>query len=261
MAANACDSCDWREVLRQYNAGELSTTRSSRLLDHEIRVSVLCDANRPVDVDDVFQKIVETETEFVELFGILQDPRQGAVPNDEVDTTILEVVVGICDYGGGIDDCVMYTLCAEDWGWGGCGVSTGKALSNTPREAMHTAFVPQLPEGEYWWNDSNIYKNLQHEYTHLLDYTYIRVNTDRGVNTDWWVEGLPQFIQWRILKDDLSWHRGNNNATMLDVFMHRANTRDYYDGMRMFAYLSENSTWLLEGIRTLMQSGVYTSAE
>ena len=178
---NACDSCDWKEVIEQYKTGELSTTRSSRLFDHEIRVSVLCDVNRPVDVDDVFTKLDETEMELLELFGRLLDRSQGVVTADDGETVtpkVLEVVVGICDYGDGVDDCVMWTLCAYEWGWN-CGVASGQAWPNTPNDATHTAFVPQLPDGVYWWNDENIYKNLQHEFTHLLDFTYLRPTLDR----------------------------------------------------------------------------------
>ena len=263
---DVCASCDWQEVVRQYQADELSTTRPSRLFDHEIRVSVFCDANRPVDIEDVFEKLAATEAEFDATFGRAIDPIDGINPGEGIDAEasphVLEVVVGICDYdyGAGVDDCTMYMLCTEEWGWR-CSPGSGQAFRNTPNDATHTAFVPYFPEGSFWWTEGNRYGNLQHEFTHLLDYTYLRVDNGRGPDTRWWVEGLAQYIQWRQLNDRLSWNRGNDEATLLGVLTNHQETNEYYDGMRVFAYLTENAPWLLERAANAVRTGVYVSPD
>lgn len=254
---NACDSCDWRELAEQYRAGKLSTTRESRLFDHQIRVSTFCDMDRPVDIEDVFMKLDAVEEEFSMLFGRSINRSDGL--NREGRPLVLEVVVGICDYGDGVDDCSMYMLCSQALDLGGCDPSTGQAYRNSPNEATHIAFVPYLPYGEFWWIWGNRYGNLQHEFTHLLDFSYVRVDDRRGPDTDWWVEGLAQYVQWKQLNDRLSWDRGNDRASMLEVFTHRRNTTDYYDGMRVFAYLSDNAPWLLERAANALRVGVYDS--
>lgn len=247
---DACDSCPWEETLEQYQAGELSTVRPSEIFDHSIRVSVVCDVGRPIDVDDVFEKITATERTFQRMFDRSIEPQDG----DEV---MLEVITGICDYGNGVDDCVMYTVCREGGIGGGCAVSSGQAHANAGGVATHATFVPWLPEGTWWWAEGNRYANLQHEFAHLLDYTYLRKDAYRGTDLNWWVEGVPQFIQWTILKDRLSWDRGNDDARLLETFTHRWNTSDYYDGMRAIAYLEANAPYLLEAIATEVRGGIY----
>lgn len=255
----ACDSCDWRTEVGAYVAGELSTTRESSLFHHQIKVSVVCDANRPVDVNDVFEKLERTETVFAEQFKNVIDYRDG-IDDDRI-PLILEIVVGICDYYDDIDDCVMYTICEQEWGWSGCGMSTGKAFRNTPNDSTRTAFVPFNEEGKYWWVEGNRYANLQHEFTHLLDYTYLDVDWRSGPDTAWWTEGLAQFVQWRILNDRASWTRGNDAANLLDVLSGRPNANQYYDGMRVFAYLSEYSPWFLDELAEVMREGTYKTPD
>ena len=258
---NACDSCPWEETLKKYKAGELSTTRSSTVFRHNIRVSVVCDRNRPIDVDDVFEKIAEVEQFVFDLFDEIINIEDGI-------NNTLEVIAGICDYngglsGGGIDDCNMYEVCRLAGVGGGCNsLPTGKAFFNRGNNATHTAFIPWLPENEWWWSRENRYGNLQHEFTHLLDYTYFRRDNKRGADSNWWVEGLAQFVQWRTLENDMvSWRRGNDRATMLDVFMHRGNSSDYYDGMRMFSFMAQVAPWMLKAIADNMRSGIYRSAD
>ena len=268
---DACDSCDAQEVRRQYDEGELSTTRESRLFDHEVRVSVYCDANRPIDVDDVFMKIDATEEKFYDLFRRVIDLEDGLVlsedsedpMNEESGTPkLLEVVIGICDYDeeAGLDDCAMYPLCTSKFG-SSCNVVNGQAFRNSPGEATHITYVPYLPEGNYYWVEGNRYSNLLHEFTHLMDYAYFRVAGPRDPDTRWWVEGLAQYVQWLQLHDQISWDRGNDEATILDVLTSRSHTSDYYDGLRIFAYLAENSPWLMERAAISMRAGVYTSPE
>lgn len=251
---SACDSCPWEETLADYEAGELSTIRESDVFEHSIRVSVVCDVDRPVNIDDVYEKISETEQMFYEFL-------EPVIHIEDGNEVMLEVITGICDYGGGIDDCVMYTVCREGGIGSGCDVSSGQAFANSGGVATHTTFVPFLPEGTFWWIEGNRYGNLQHEFTHLLDYTYLRVDAQRGTDLDWWVEGLPQFIQWKILNDRLSWDRGNDNARLLEIFTHRWNTNDYYDGMRVFAFLHSNTPYWLQILASDVRDGIYRSAE
>ena len=263
---SACDSCDWESELERYREGELSTTRASTVFDHDIRVTVFCDGGRPVDVDDVFSNLAAAETVFGELLGRAVDREDGVDrPDDPEEDAVphaLEIVIGICDVGDGVDDCAMYELCRSGIG-DGCDPVSGQAFRDTvaANGSAHTAFVPWLPEEAFWWVEGNRYGNLQHEFAHLLDFQYIRKHSRRGANTNWWVEGLAQYVQWSILEDDLSWDRGNGSATMLDVFTYARNVRDYYDGMRMFAFLAEYDAWLLEKLAEIVKSGVYDSPE
>ena len=251
--STACDSCPWEQTLTQYRTGKLSTARSSTVFSHSIRVSVVCDTNRTVDVNDVFEKIEATERLVANMFESVIDRTDGV-------DVILEVITGICDYGGGIDDCNMYTICT-DKGLG-CDVSAGQGFANVSGEATHLAFVPFLPKDKWWWSPENRYANLQHEFTHLLDYTYFRKRSKRGPNTHWWVEGLAQYVQWKLLENDtLSWHRGNDNATLLDVFTYQDNQSDYYDGMRVFSYLDRSAPWLLEAVAYEITSDVYSHTD
>lgn len=252
--SDACDSCPWEETLALYKSGELSETRKSQVFDHHIRVSVVCDVDRPVDVDDVFSKVEETERTVERLFPGSIERLDGL--NQEGEPKILEVVTGICDYGGSVDDCVMYTVCASG-PRRGCDVSSGQAFANADDNSTHITFVPWLAENDWWWTPGNRYGNLQHEFTHLLDYTYFRVHGERGHDLSWWVEGFPQFIQNQILNDSLSWRRGNDSAYLLGIFTHRDNTSDYYDGMRVVWYLSERAPWLMHGIAAGIREGIY----
>ncbi len=255
---DACDSCPWEDVLADYKAGELSTIRESEVFDHDIRVSVVCDVNRTVDVDDVYEKIAVAEQKFDEIFGsvLSRDDGLGRANRPK----ILEIVTGICDYGGGIDDCVLYTVCRDVTG-GSCSVSNGIAYFNSGGVASHIAFVPYLPEGKFWWVDGNRYGNLQHEFAHLLDFTYFRIDGQSGKDLDWWIEGMPQLIQWEILNDQLSWGRGNDRARLLDIFTHRWNTNNYYDGMRVLAYFKERAPWLVQAVASEIRSGIYTHSD
>ncbi len=250
---SACDSCPWQETLDKYQAGELSTIRKSEVFDHSISVSVVCDENRTVDVDDVFEKLDETERLFYDIF-------KSAIGLDDGNDSTLEVITGICDVSGAVDDCVMYTVCQETEIGSTCDVSSGLSFANSDGVATHTTYVPYLPEGAFWWIEGNRYGNLQHEFTHLLDYTYLRVDTQRGTDLDWWVEGLPQFIQWKILNDRLSWDRGNDSARLLEIFTHRWNTNDYYDGMRVFAYLHSYAPYWLDVLAGDVKAGIYSDA-
>lgn len=250
----ACDSCPWKETLASYQAGELSTLRDSEVFNHTIRVSVVCDVDRRVDVNDVFEKVTETELMFKDVFG-------DSITEDNGDDVMLEVLTGICDYYDEIDDCNLYPVCREGGVGYGCDPHSGQSFADSGGVATHAAIVPWLPEGTYWWVRGNRYGNLQHEFTHLLDYTYMRTDNQRGTDLDWWVEGMPQFIQWKILKDQLSWDRGNDDARLKDIFTHRSNTRDYYDGMRVFAYLHRHAPYWLEVLAGDVQQGIYRNAD
>lgn len=155
----------------------------------------------------------------------------------------LNVVVGICDVGDGVDDCAMRELCVAE-GWYGCDLGRGIAY----RDALegHWLFTPWLPEGRVWWNDTNRYGSLHHEHTDLLDFTYTRPERRDGPDSLWWVEGLPQYIQSLVLAETVSWRRGDYDATLLDVFTYQDNASEYYEGMRVFAYLAERDPWTLE---------------
>lgn len=255
---DACDSCPWEETLAQYQAGELSETRESEVFGHQIRVSIVCDVNRPVDIEDVYTKIGEVERNFDELFG------PAIIRKDSIDEDgnpkVLEVVTGICDYEDGVDDCVMYAVC-ESGPRLGCGVSSGQAFANASDTSTHITFVPYFREGRYWWVRGNRYGNLQHEYAHLLDYTFFRQHSERGNDLNWWREGFPQFAQNQILDDDLSWQRGNDGVHLLEIFTHRYNTSDYYDGMRVMWYLAENAPWQLQNIASEIRSGIYDTPD
>ena len=254
---NTCDSCPWEDTFEKYKNGELSITRNSEVFEHAIRVSVACDANRPIDVDDVFEKIEQTERVFRDVFG-------SAIQHGDGEGFVLEIITGICDYeeGGHLstdvtDDCNMYELCNQ-LGGNGCSVTSGQAFARLQGEHSHTAFVPYFKEGKYWWVEGNRYANLQHEFTHLLDFTYLR-GDDRGTEVNWWIEGLPQFIQWKILNDELSWNRGNDEAHVLEIFMDRWNVSNYYDGMRIIALLERYSPSLLGEIAKEIRDGVYST--
>lgn len=41
--SDACDRCDWKDVLEKYETGDLSVTRESEVFDHLLHVSVVYD--------------------------------------------------------------------------------------------------------------------------------------------------------------------------------------------------------------------------
>ena len=251
---DACDSCPWEETLAEYRAGNLSEVRKSKVFDHQIRVSVVCDRNRPVDVEDVYDKVEETERMFMDVFG-------DVVEREDGDGILLEVIVGICDYYDLVDDCNMYEVCNIGLDRPECNPAFGQTFANSGGLADHVAFVPYFEEGTFWWTDGNRYGNLQWGMAHLLDYTYILSPSQRGSDTEWWVHGMPQFIQWKILNDSLSWNRGNNNIGMLEGFTDRWNTMNKYDSMRVIAYLNSLAPSLLEEIIKDMRNGIISDAE
>ena len=247
---DACDSCPWKETIAEYQAGNLSEIRDSKVLNHQIRVSVVCDVNRSVDIEDVFDKVDETEWVFNGVFGDF-------VEHDDGDGVLLEVIVGICDYYGLVDDCNMYEVCNTALDRLGCEPDLGQSFANMDGLVDHVAFIPYAEEGKYHYIEGNRWVNLHHEVAHLLDYTYIRRDNERRTDSDWWVEGMAQFVQWKILNDSLSWNRGNNNAQMMEIFAHRENTRDYYDGLRIIAYLDSFAPNLLEEVVKDLRNGIY----
>lgn len=251
---SACDSCPWEQSVDQYLDGELSTLRESKVFDHTIRVSVVCDVGRPISVDDVFEKINETELVFKDLFG-------NSIKENDGEGVMLEILTGICDYYDDVDDCNLYEVCVRAGIGSGCDLSSGLAYANAGGIATHAAFAPYLPEGDWWWAPGNQYKNLQHEFAHLLDFTYMRNDYQGGYDLDWWIEGMPQFIQWKILNDSLSWDRGNNEARLLEIFTHRWNTTNYYDGMRVFAFLENSAPRWLDLLAEDVQRGIYSNNE
>ncbi|MCY4096201.1 MAG: hypothetical protein OXG05_13865 [Gammaproteobacteria bacterium] len=254
---DTCDTCAWRDVLAQYQTGALSDTRESEVYGHRIRVSVACDTGRSVDVDDVFDKISETERFFDQIFGAVIESEDGI--HADTRPKVLEIITGICDYdeSEGLDDCVMYEICRTGGIGSNCDVSQGSAFHNAGGTATHTAFVPYLPEDTWWWSPGNRYGNLQHEFAHLLDYTYIRKNGENGNDLDWWIEGMPQFIQWKILNERISWGRGHDGVRLLETFTHRWNTSNYYDGMRVISYLHDNAPHMLETVAMDIGNGIY----
>ena len=168
LLANAENSCDSAELIRQYDAGELSTTRDSTLFDHQIRVTRFCDEGRPIDIEDVFAQIDATETTFHDLFGrsiILTD---GTDRNGSPLT--LEVLVGICERDGDEVDCAIGDFCSVRLGWtsdricqdfGGRSYPNARnAVTNRPHSAAHLAVVPWLAEGESMWVVTNRYANF-----------------------------------------------------------------------------------------------------
>lgn len=271
LLANADNSCDSAELIRQYDAGELSITRDSTLFQHKIRVTRFCDAGRPVDIEDLFAQIDATETKFHELFGRSISFGDGKDQDDV--PLILEVLIGICEVDDGAVDCAIGDFCSVKLGWTSdriCQDFAGRSYNrprndNTrePHTAAHLAVVPWLAEGKPVWVKTNRYGNLHHEYTHLLDFTYIRVEAGyghHGWDSWWWVEGLAQYIQWKILGDDISWIRGNDKATLIGSMTGQEGTRTYYDGMRVIAYLAEHAPWQLERAAFALRSGVYSTA-
>lgn len=261
---SACDSCDADNLTHQYSLGALSETRASAVFDHEIRVTVFCDANRPVDVEDVFAQLRRTEEEFMSLFGRSLDRADGLV--DDEQPRVQEVVVGICDMDDTVDDCAMYALCRDGLHLSGCALTAGSTWqglrpTRTREVAGHLSFVPWLPEDVSWWSEGNRYGNLHHEYAHVLDYTYTRYDPRLGKDSLWWVEGLAQYIQSVVLDETISWRRGNYHATLLETFTNRGNTDEYYEGLRVFAYLRENDPWTLERMVDVVKSGIYLAPE
>ena len=253
--SDACDRCDWKDVLEKYEAGDLSVTRESEVFDHSIRVSVVCDKDRPVDVDDVFKKLTETEMKIASYF-------ESAIDKDDGNEKVLEIITGVCDYEPGVvDDCTMHMICKEAGIGSGCNTAYGIAYAYSDNDATHTAFSPILPENLWVWVPGNRYHNLQHEFSHLLDFTYFRVDVRRGNDLNWWIEGMPQFIQWQILNDRTSWQRGNNDAHMLEIFSDRWNVSNYYDGMRIFAFLDIEAPWLLDEVARNVRNGIYANPD
>ena len=252
-----CDSCDAADLVDRYNRGELTETRASTVFDHKVSVTVFCDDNRPVNVEDVFAQISRAENEFMALLGRSIDRADGF--RDSGRPRVQEVVVGICDtawtWGG--DDCAMHKLCVDEE-WVGCDIGPGRAHRGDD-VWDNKAWIPWLPDGRSFWVEGNRYSNLHHEYAHMLDFTYVRQDWRLASNTYWWSEGMPQYIQMVLLGETESWRRSNYDASLLDVFTFRADP--YYDGMRVFAYLREHDPWTLERIADVVKSGVYAATE
>ena len=101
------------------------------------------------------------------------------------------------------------------------------------------------------------YINLQHEFVHLLDYIYFRSDFRRGADIGWWIEGLPQYIQWQALGESISWDRGNDWATLYQIFRgDTASVSYYYDGMRAIAFLHQHAPNTLIQLATDIHEGV-----
>lgn len=247
---SACDRCPWEETLAAYQSGSLSTVRKSKIFNHVLRVSVVCDVGRPVDIEDLYEKIHATERVFESVLG-------KTIRKEDGIGVVLEVISGVCDVDDEMDDCVAYTVCREGGVGYGCDVSSGQSFMHSGGVATHAAIVPYLPKDTWWWIPSNRYANLQHEFSHILDYTYFKNYREREKDTNWWVEGLPQYMQSKVLKDQLSWDRGNDEAGLQEIFDHSSNTSDYYDGMRVFAFLDTYHPHLLDVLARQVQAGVY----
>ena len=151
----------------------------------------------------------------------------------------------------------MYLLC-RNVGLPGCELVTG--ISYRDSDIGPVSFVPWLPDGITWWSPTSRYGNLHHEWVHLLDYTYLRRETYKGPDLEWWVDGLPQYIQAVVLRESESWRRANFKARLLDVFTGQYNADPYYDGMRVFAFLREHDHWTLARLANSVKYGIYGSA-
>lgn len=154
----------------------------------------------------------------------------------------------------------------RNWNRGKAIVQTVEAARKTStsgrdeHERHMVAFVPVSPPGSYEWVPHDPYVNLQHEFVHLLDYTYFRRDFWREPDIGWWIEGLPQYIQWQVLGESTSWKRGNDRATLEQILRGNAtNISHYYDGMRAIAFLHTQAPSTLIQLATDIQEGVYRS--
>lgn len=127
------------------------------------------------------------------------------------------------------------------------------------KHERHTvAFVPVSPPGQFEWVPHDPYVNLQHEFVHLLDFVYFRSDFRREADIGWWVEGLPQYIQWRVLGESTSWERGNDWATLEEIFGGDSRSiSHYYDGLRAIAFLEKHAPNTLIQLATDIREGVY----
>ncbi|MCY4255126.1 MAG: hypothetical protein OXE51_03240 [Gammaproteobacteria bacterium] len=294
-----CDICDWEELARQYEAGELSVTRPSLLFDHRIKVTRFCESDtQKVDMDDVFNEIHKTERVFDSMFGNfirtsnLAEEREArpwldfgfrTAPDDSGDSDepgdsdeqeqpeaprILEMVVGVCEVENQPES--VPAGCAVIRGFRGSAYP--RTLGNASRAGWDdnknhvavTGFVPNFPGPDgserAVWTESNQYYALQHEHAHLLDFEYIRRAADpggifpdnahttdglRGADFGWWIEGLPTYVQWQVLRDYETWLRGGSGS-LINILTNDLGADIYHDGMRVFAYLHRRNPAALE---------------
>ena len=260
-------ACDEDAELQRYEDGELSETRESDLLGHTVKVTRFCAPD--ADMDAAFDWLDRAETRFVGLFG-------HAVSSADGVGRTLHIVVGEGN-----------ALC-RDYGFGGCGdIDWGRAYQTcrTSEEVAEPAedcteagvtFMDVDPDESGW------FRNIVHEYGHLLDYLYIwrdsHYRTWSGGLTEWWREGMPEYLQMSLRESmglehnpsRVSYYRGRpstgpagiaSRRSLVSTVAGQRGMDPYISGRALVRYLAETDPIMLEDAARLLRRGVWRNRD
>lgn len=259
--------CDTDTELDRYRTGELSETRDSGLLGHTAKVTRFCAPD--ADLDAAFDWLALAETRFVDLFG-------HAVSSADGVDMVLHVVVGngeaLCeDYG--LDGC-------DDIGWGRayqiCRTSEDNPEHPEGCVEAGVTFMDVDPDESGW------FRNIVHEYGHLLDYLYIYRDSHfrkwAGGLTEWWREGMPEYLQMSLREsmglehnpNRVSSYRGVSQTgpdgiaskrSLVSTVAGQRGMDPYISGRALVRYLAETDPIMLEDAARLIRRGVWRTRE
>jgi len=266
-AASTAAECDETAELQRYADGELSETRSSNLLGHTVKVTKFC--AQDADLDSALDWLDRAETRFVDLFG-------HAVSSADGVGKTLHVVVGdgnaLCrDYGfSGCDDI--------DWGraYQTCGTSGAAPEPADECTEAGVTFMDVDPDETGW------FRNIVHEYGHLLDYLYIWRDSHyrrwSGGLTEWWGEGMPEYLQMSLRESMGLEHNPSrvrmwngrsqtgpagiaDRRSLVSTVAGQKGMNVYVSGRALVRYLAENDPIMLEDAARLIRRGVWRDRE
>ena len=267
-AALQAADCDEETEMERYEAGELSETRDAETLPHRIKVTHFCADD--ADVDAAFDWLNRAEARFLELF-------ESSIAVTDGTGKTLHVVVGdgnaLCrDYG--------FSGCGDiDWGRAYQTCRTSEDVGPEPPEDCEESgvtFMDVDPDEAGW------FRNIVHEYAHLLDYTYMykdfHYRTWGGGLTDWWREGMPEYVQMSLREslslehrpDRVRTHRGQSVSGPAGIASRRSlvstvssqNGMDVYSsGRALVRYLAEEDNTMLERAARLLRGSVWRDTD
>ena len=272
-ASALSDECDTTAEMELYEAGDLTTRFESEWFGHGIKITVFCDE---FDVDAAFDWIRRTERRFLDLFGFAVSPIDGEGYD-------LHVVIG-----------KGRALC-EDLKLGGCGdLGSGRAwhLCHRWKEVEKRSgecgywsygtyydsadygvtFMPVHPDEAGWAT------NIVHEWTHLLDFLYVYRDYHYRYwsvrLTEWWKEGMPEYVQMSLREEMGLDHSPHNRCTdwenrrcignkrsLVSTAMGQSGMDVYASGRALVRYLALHDPFALEDAARLLHRGVGRTRE
>ncbi len=245
-------NCDEQAELDRYDDGELSETRESEWFPHSIKVTHFCADD--TDVDSAFDWLLRGEARFHELFG-------DVIAEDDGKDKTLHVVLG---NGGALCRRYGFGGCGDiDWGrvYQTCRTSEDQGPKPDPGCEEHGVVFTSADPDETGW-----FRNIVHEHGHLLDFLYIYMDshfrTWGGPLTDWWREGMPEYLQMSLREslglshrpDRVRTYNGRNltgpdgvasDRGLSGTIVRQNGMNDYLSGRALVRYLAEEDPGML----------------